>query len=1359
MSIPFVASYRLFGSRALALAKYGVDYLPTRDRSLERCMGSVSTFKDLALQGNEVLPGGETRGRLVVFQCLAFGEIASLDLTEKHAGIAIELCCPKNASCAVVELWRDQICSLGSLLDADFIERDTGSTKTFFSAPTSGATGDREAGTFWVYFKSRGDSDLFVVDEKCDVGKTIDVVVTFRRVDMTNSSSGAVETISSSVKRLGDHQTCQLQRFSRDNFYFVVLSREKRKCTYPGQRAFYAQVSTMKGRIDHDVGSDSKRAVNALSSLIREVDERRSPPPIPGKRREGEAAGDLIVIAPWKLRWQLTAEAIWHRGCGGWAWAVLHSFGFQVDLTRLVHALLSPRLQICEGQLIGTHPNRAVSHRARKAPDFGRGPALGVYNTVAVSMLQGRPYDSNWAYVFRTLDLHTLFKLSLRSPEMCRLVLEYVNENRPACWQADEFIMGSCFDYLSKMPVELFAFILGDLSTADHINLARVSRKFRALCSRESQVSIDRLLRRFGLTHVAIRFMQSATLAIIAGAGVADFMTVGSRPAYLDFFAPNTTYAWVVRFFEVSTGYDAWPEEIIHDHPHVLHRTALYRQYTGLFLNINQSCTDSAMDCVPYLPFSHHMVSLSHLGAWISYPDSVAAGVSLPNRASLRLNNPRTRDALYLTIQETVAKYRIAFGLTRDHVCGVAFECPATSRNTGDAGCFELFFPSPPLGTQKAWSVYPVDSVMAWSLDGRRCAVGGVGRVGGANLRWRDDGSLMELPLLSRLEFDKAHGLRHFLVNTQHGADFAATRDRTTPNGGLWTFKCVRDQLEPDQDTRGMLRVFMVSVFGEIAVIHEAVRLRLSRVPILTSLRFTQNGGFVVGLRCPRNVSCRVQALYHKQLDLLRETVSAEETTAMGFTRACWFAPTVKGVKLARNDGYFYVQLPSAGYNQAVAVGTNAEMSVVLTRMQDEHQTNPSHIYYMRVAQFRALTRRNLPEKEVGLRSPLGMYGVDFAAVQASYDDANDTHVYKPLADPPDVLYKSIYSHTGKKRSIPPYEFSMVGCVTGIKVSLDEKIFVYYVTLGLPKDPTPVAEDLHRKQEADLAYIASVDETDAIRPFKAAFGPSSLGDEAAKPTAMVMIYRRDRLRRVKVGEDVAINCNLIRTDKVVEDVQHSSLEMLARMQSMGISTLANARYGADFDAVRKCSLDGGCLYLLKKMPEVMELGTGEYRGSLGNYTGYVVGEVDRVFTLAGSPETVLRMKLPTDATCAAVNLFTKQQGALRDVVERDNALWGGSVKESFFDLSATYPAIACVPDSFYAVFETSPQLTQALRRHATVVMKVSMSRHDKVNAATGETERRIFRAGGRDMFATSTGLWGVACVPSNYPPGNPPPAR
>ncbi|KAJ6473616.1 hypothetical protein C8R47DRAFT_1221424 [Mycena vitilis] len=195
MSIPFVDSYRRFGSRALALAKYGVDYLPTRDHSPERFAGSVSTFKDLALEGHETLPGAETRGRLQVFQCLAFGEIVSVESMGSLTGLAIELCCPKDASCAVVELWRDQIHALRRLIEADYSGMESECTNTFFASPTSGSTGCREGDRFWIYVKATGDAHRYLVEEICDVGKTIDFVVTFRRVDTTDTSSGAVETV------------------------------------------------------------------------------------------------------------------------------------------------------------------------------------------------------------------------------------------------------------------------------------------------------------------------------------------------------------------------------------------------------------------------------------------------------------------------------------------------------------------------------------------------------------------------------------------------------------------------------------------------------------------------------------------------------------------------------------------------------------------------------------------------------------------------------------------------------------------------------------------------------------------------------------------------------------------------------------------------------------------------------------------------------------------------------------------------------------------------------------------------------------------------------------------------------------
>jgi hypothetical protein len=73
------------------------------------------------------------------------------------------------------------------------------------------------------------------------------------------------------------------------------------------------------------------------------------------------------------------------------------------------------------------------------APDYDTiQPRLGLYDAVSVDMMDGRPYDWAWAQIFRRFDAETLFKLSLRSCSMFKIVMEYVKECTPATHHVDE---------------------------------------------------------------------------------------------------------------------------------------------------------------------------------------------------------------------------------------------------------------------------------------------------------------------------------------------------------------------------------------------------------------------------------------------------------------------------------------------------------------------------------------------------------------------------------------------------------------------------------------------------------------------------------------------------------------------------------------------------------------------------------------------------------------------------------------------------------------------------------------------------------------------------------------------------------
>jgi hypothetical protein len=128
--------------------------------------------------------------------------------------------------------------------------------------------------------------------------------------------------------------------------------------------------------------------------------------------------------------------------------------------------------------------------------------------------------------------------------------------------------------------------------------------------------------------------------------------------------------------------------------------------------------------------------------------------------------------------------------------------------------------------------------------------------------------------------------------------------------------------------------------------------------------------------------------------------------------------------------------------------------------------------------------------------------------------------------------------------------------------------------------------------------------------------------------------------------------------------------MLARMRTQGV---ASAEYEKDYAPVRKCTLDGGCLYVYKKIPEEDTNGNYGCKGSLWNYTGYVFGEVDLIYTRVriicpmdarnpydicktGRQESIIRLKLPTGASCASTRLFEDQEDALKQIILKEDGI-------------------------------------------------------------------------------------------------------
>ncbi|KAJ7914110.1 hypothetical protein B0H13DRAFT_2270904 [Mycena leptocephala] len=326
---------------------------------------------------------------------------------------------------------------------------------------------------------------------------------------------------------------------------------------------------------------------------------------------------------------------------------------------------------------------------------------LGVYASVAIPMMKNRPYDWHWRHVIRELDARALFALSLQSRDMLKIVLAFVHETRPTGGNTDEGLAGGPDDMLSRLPLHVFPLIFASTSMCDRISLGRTSRKLRAICARELQAAVHRVLQKFNLSHTEIRFMQTATMTLISGPLIAHLTENSLSPSHLDFYVPNGNFSAVMRFFHLATLYEGTSNTYTNGCVGEESISTLYRPYAGKYLRVIQSRTDSAKDCTPYAPFSHLFGCISHCGVWLGYPRTMTTGISFFNRDSIAVENPLMRYHLILNLADYVGRFRFCFFWGGLHTCGVDFECPATPRSTDDRGCLNIFFPNAPHNSEK----------------------------------------------------------------------------------------------------------------------------------------------------------------------------------------------------------------------------------------------------------------------------------------------------------------------------------------------------------------------------------------------------------------------------------------------------------------------------------------------------------------------------------------------------------------------------------------------------------------------------------------------------------------------------------
>ncbi|KAJ7042859.1 hypothetical protein C8F04DRAFT_1175955 [Mycena alexandri] len=196
MVTTYLQDYVQARARSLAFVKFPDNLVATRDRG--SAGGSSFSFKDVtsaaipSIEPGIIWPTQTKRGSEKRFQCNVFGEVRSARAMEAKGCVSAELGCPKNATCAVVELWENQLRALNDITEGDVADAGGVCTGSWLTFEPNGDEEYRVKETFWVNFAANTTQHYTQVGHMyADLvrmlkpGRMVDALVWFQRLDIT----------------------------------------------------------------------------------------------------------------------------------------------------------------------------------------------------------------------------------------------------------------------------------------------------------------------------------------------------------------------------------------------------------------------------------------------------------------------------------------------------------------------------------------------------------------------------------------------------------------------------------------------------------------------------------------------------------------------------------------------------------------------------------------------------------------------------------------------------------------------------------------------------------------------------------------------------------------------------------------------------------------------------------------------------------------------------------------------------------------------------------------------------------------------------------------------------------------------
>ncbi|KAJ7633807.1 hypothetical protein DFH06DRAFT_1336897 [Mycena polygramma] len=370
-------------------------------------------------------------------------------------------------------------------------------------------------------------------------------------------------------------------------------------------------------------------------------------------------------------------------------------------------------------------------------------PCNEVHVVVAMRhTVQRLPWCESVVQALRAMDYQQLLVISISTTRMGTAnVRSFMKMTVDDCLVEEmknvhALLRAANLDHTSALDLESLRSILKQLLFPCGSTFAAAPLETQRLCAIIFQYLLADILRSYGLGYGDIKLLQAATGTLISGSIMPALLHSHFVPNDIDFYCGQglaydvTRYLQKIGDFVVTTSLNYDYEELAG-----IRGVTYLQNAAGMKLNVVETYSDHPIDNILAFHSTAPRGVISWNGAHHFEVNRMHRGLALITPSTMRFvpGELESHVRSWTIIHKYMKRgFRFVFEHDQEHVCGEDVDCPATLRNTADAGCLHI-----PLLTTVIphFSGAPFTPLTSWSVHGSSCTTGRIkgGRVRSAN--------------------------------------------------------------------------------------------------------------------------------------------------------------------------------------------------------------------------------------------------------------------------------------------------------------------------------------------------------------------------------------------------------------------------------------------------------------------------------------------------------------------------------------------------------------------------------------------------------------------------------------------------